>query len=362
MAYYHSRYATSHKKKRKPFFHKLILFLLFLLIIAAGIVAYAGYHVLYKNNVWINNADEVSVFIPTGSGFDDVKSILYSQGIILHRNSFEWVAIQKKYPELIKPGHYVITKGMSNDELINLLRSGEQTPVKVIFNSLRSKEHLARIISLQLEVDSAEIIDLLNDSSYMSKFDLKDPSGLSLFIPNTYEFYWNTRPTQFLERMYSEYQQFWNNDRRMKAESMGFSIPDVITLASIVEKETAKNDEKDDIAGVYINRLNLGWRLQADPTLIYALNDYSIRRVLNRHKEVDSPYNTYKYGGLPPGPICIPSIASIDAVLNHTDHDYLFFCARDDLSGYHVFAKTSEQHAANARKFQRVLDEMNIRK
>jgi UPF0755 protein len=189
------------------------------------------------------------------------------------------------------------------------------------------------------------------------------PENISIiFIPDTYEFYWNTSAKGFVTRMHEEYLRFWNANRTGKAEELEMTIPEIVTLASIVEKETNKNDEKPMIAGVYINRLDKGWRLQADPTLIYALNDYNIKRVLNIHKEFDSPFNTYKHGGLPPSPICIPSISSIEAVLNNQNEGYLFFCAKDDLSGYHVFARSNTQHNKNARKYQKALDKMRIYK
>jgi len=183
-----------------------------------------------------------------------------------------------------------------------------------------------------------------------------------IFIPNTYEMWWTTTADQFTERMVAEYKTFWDANRTAKAEKLNLSIPEVVTLASIVERETNKNDEKATIAGVYINRLNKGWLLQADPTLIFALQDYSIRRVLNEHKKVDSPYNTYKYRGLPPGPIWIPGRASIDAVLNYEDHNYMFFCASADMSGYHAFARTISEHNRNARAFQKALNEKGIYK
>ena len=183
-----------------------------------------------------------------------------------------------------------------------------------------------------------------------------------MFIPNTYEVYWNISANDLMARMYTEYNNFWNAERLQKAEEIGFTPVEICSLASIIDKETTKNDEKAAIAGVYLNRLKYGWRLQADPTIVFAWGDFSIRRVLNLHKQIDSPYNTYKYYGLPPGPICNPSIASIDAVLNKEDHSYMYFCAKDDFSGYHVFATTIAAHNFNAEKYRRALDELNIRK
>jgi UPF0755 protein len=356
MTYYHTKYGGERKKGKRSFWVKLVFWFLTLLILASLIAAYYLYRAIYTNNVWIPESKTVSITIPTDASYNDVKNILYSKGIILNRNSFEWLAGRKKYPGLVKPGHYVIHEGMSNDELINMLRMGQQTPLNVIFNNIRTKEQLAQQISLQIEADSAALMALMNDSVYMSQMGLSSEAATALFIPNTYELYWNTSAGQFMDRMYIEYKKFWEGNRSEKAAAINMSKPEVVILASIIEKESNKNDEKPVIAGVYINRLDRHWLLQADPTLVYASGDFELTRVLNVHKEIDSPYNTYMYEGLPPGPICIPSITSIDAVLNYEDHDYLFFCAKDDMSGYHVFAKSISQHNRNARKYRRALE------
>ena len=355
MPYYHTKYALP-KKKKRPLWVKFIFLLITLLIIASLVSGYFLYKIIYKSNVWISGDTEASVYIPTGSNFDDVKNILYSQGFIIERYSFEWLAEKKKYPELIKPGHYIIREGMNNDDLINMLRLGIQSPVKVIFNNIRTKDQLAEIIAVQIEADSIALMDVMNDSIFLAEDGLNSETALTLIIPNTYEFYWNTSAIQFMERMQKEYNAFWQGSRSTKARNIGLSNSEVVILASIVEKETNKNDEKARISGVYMNRLNRNWLLQADPTLVYASGDFGLKRVLNVHKEIDSPYNTYKYSGLPPGPICIPSIASIDAVLNYEDHDYFFFCAKDDLSGYHVFAKSITQHNTNARRYRKAIE------
>ncbi len=362
MPYYHSKYSYGRVEKKPPKVRRIIFSILLLLIAVAIIAGIFIYNALKKPNVWLNEQESISIFIPTGANFEEVKSILYGKGIIINRKTFEWVAERKEYPELIKPGHYIVTDGMSNERLINMLRSGKQIAVKVIFNNITKKEHLSRKIGKQIEADSSSLMALLSDSVYISKFGLTDQTLMSLFIPNTYELYWNTNAEQFIERMKQEYNNFWNKERNDLTDSLGMTPIEVITLASIVEKETARNEEKATIAGVYINRLNRNWYLQADPTLIFAFNDYGIKRVLNVHKKIESPYNTYLHTGLPPGPICSPSIESINAVLANEDHDYLFFCARDDLSGYHVFAKTNAQHASNARKYQRALDKLKIMK
>lgn len=355
MAYYHSKYGTRRKRKR-PAWVRFLLWFLFLLIIASLASGYYLYGLIYSNNVWTPEGKDVSIYIPSDATFEDVKQNLYSQGVILNRTSFEWLAARKKYPELIKPGHFLIKEGMSNDKLINMLRLGEQIPVPVIFNNIRIKEQLAQKVGMQIEADSGSLIKLLNDSVYQASMGLGTETALTLFIPNTYEFYWNTSAQQFINRMHREYESFWGYDRDEKAAGLNMSRADVVILASIVEKETNKNDEKARIAGVYLNRLQKNWLLQADPTLVYASGDFGLTRVLNVHKDIDSPYNTYKYAGLPPGPICIPSIASVDAVLNAEDHEYLFFCAKDDLSGYHVFAKSITQHNRNARRYRKAIE------
>lgn len=345
---------------KKSRWQRFILLSLGSLLILSIILGYLVYRTLFMPNTWTGEAGQVSVYIPTGSSFEDVKRELYSKGLIRRRASFEWVARQKKYPELVKPGHYLISRDMSNDELINMLRAGNQVPVMVTFTSARSIEKIAGRVASQIEADSTSIMHLCRDPDFTGKLGFTPETISLIFIPNTYEFWWTTNAEEFLQRIYKEYEAFWEGTRKIKAESLGMTIPEVVTLASIVEKETNKDSEKPTIAGVYINRLNKNWKLQADPTLIYALNDPGIRRVLNIHKNIDSPYNTYKYTGLPPGPICIPGRASIDAVLDHQDHDYMFFCASPEMDGYHVFSRTLRQHNKNARAYQKALDQMKV--
>jgi len=357
MAYYHSKYSTPKKRNKRQ---RLLVFIFTMAIVPFLACGFFLYQIFYKANVWTENEETASLYIPTNSNFEQVKSILYKQGLIIHRGNFEWLAKQKDYPSNIKSGHYLLQKGMNNLKLINLLRSGNQSPVNLIFNNIRTKEQLAQRISSQIEADSASIINLLTDSTYLASLGLNEYTSTTIFVPNTYQVFWTINTDDFIKRMKLEYDQFWNTERKQKADSLAMSISDVITLASIVEKETQKNDEKNRISGVYINRLKKGWYLQADPTLVFAMNDYNIKRVLNIHKEIDSPYNTYKHKGLPPGPICIPSIASIDAVLNYEKHRYNYFCAKDDLSGYHVFANSYQQHEENASKYRTALNKLRI--
>jgi UPF0755 protein len=244
---------------------------------------------------------------------------------------------------------------MSNLEIIDLLRSGRQSEINLVFNTTRHFERLAGVLSKQIEADSVSLLTAFRDTSLMNEFGFESRFWPGMFIPNTYRFKWNTSPKEFLNRMNQEFNAFWNEDRKGLLNVIGLDKYQVITLAAIVQEETVKADEMPRVAGVYMNRLKKGIKLQADPTVIYANGDYSIRRVLNRHLTVKSPYNTYLYAGLPPGPIRIPSIQSIDACLNYEKHDYLYFCAKDDFSGYHAFARTYGEHLFNARKYQRAI-------
>jgi len=350
------------REKRKARARRMIRFGAILVLIIAGVAVYLGYSMLYRSNVWLNGQKSVAVDIPSGSNWEQLQQKLYQNGLIVHRKSFELVAKLMKYPDHIKPGHYLIHEGMNNRQLLTKLRAGKQDPVKLVFNNIRTKEDLAGHLAEQLETDSVSLIRLMNDEEVTAKYGFTPSNILTMFIPNTYSVYWNITPEKFLERMHKEYDNFWNDSRKQKLTAIGLSRLETMTLASIVEKETNRNDEKPDIAGVYINRLKQGWLLQADPTLVFALGDFSIKRVLNVYKKINSPYNTYMYLGLPPGPICMPSISSIDAVLNYRQHKYMYFCAREDFSGYHNFAVTQQEHELNAKRYQEALDQQGITK
>jgi UPF0755 protein len=280
---------------------------------------------------------------------------------LINANSFEWLAKQKKYDTNIKAGRYRINRALNNNDLVNLLRSGKQIPIKVTFNNLRNKEQLAGKIGSQIEADSLSILKYITDTTFLNKLKLNTDNVACLFIPNTYEFYWNTSVEGFVNRMVKEYSDFWNLSRKKKAAEIKLNYYQVAVLASIVEKEQSiKRDERPEIAGVYLNRLKKRMKLESDPTLIFALGDFTIKRVLNKDKKVESPFNTYKNKGLPPGPICIPSINAIDAVLNASEHNYIFMCAKEDFTGYHNFAKTYAKHLINARKYQKALNKRKI--
>lgn len=272
----------------------------------------------------------------------------------------KWVARKKNYQVLVKPGKYVIDKPLSYNELINRLRSGLQTPVRITFTNVRTLNDLAGRFGGQIEADSVQIMAFLSDPENYRKDGFKRENVISVFIPDTYEFYWNTSPGKLYTRMLQEYRKFWNDDRIKRSSEAGLSVIEVSVLASIIDYEASRADEKPRIAGVYLNRLRRGIPLQADPTIKFALDDFNITRILYKQLEVDSPYNTYKYAGLPPGPIGCPSAESIDAVLNAEKHDYLFFVAKDDFSGYHNFSRTLSEHNRYAARYQRELNKRKI--
>jgi len=339
-------------KKKKVF---LIIFVVIAVLAVVAFIFGKKYRdFIFNSNVTIDT-EVAYLYIPNDSNYEDLLVILDTTGYVNNMESFKQVAEWKKYGDKILAGRYEIHDGMSNNELINLLRSGKQTPVKLSFISVRSLPILAGKVAVYIEADSTQIANLLMDPATAQKYGFNKQTFPAMFIPNTYEFYWNTSAEKFLERMADEFKKFWNEDRVAKASKLGMSQSEVSTCASIVESETQKNDEKARIAGVYINRINKGMLLQADPTVVFAVGDFSLKRVLKRHLKIDSPYNTYVYPGLPPGPICIPSVSSIDAVLNYENHSYYYFCAKEDFSGYHVFASSLRQHNANARRYHRAL-------
>lgn len=336
---------------------RIVIAALFLILVGSvGIHYYIKY---FAGNVTSN---EEYLYIRTGSQFQDVLKTVTEKHIVRNPKSFKEAAEDMDYPERVKPGRYTLKAGTSNRRLINMLKSGNQDPVKVKFATYRLKENFAGKISALLETDSAELLHLMDSSAYVNKFGFDTTNVYTMFIPNSYEIYWNTPAEKFFNRMYTEYNRFWNADRRAKAESIGLTPVKVSILASIVDAEALHDDEMPIIAGLYLNRYKRGIRLQADPTVIFAARDFTIRRVLNKHLRISSPYNTYINSGLPPGPIMMPSINAIDAVLNHQKHNYLFMCAKEDFSGYHRFAVTQAEHLVNARKFQAALNQRNIKK
>ncbi|MET2984401.1 endolytic transglycosylase MltG [Aureibaculum conchae] len=338
---------------------KIIPSVIAIVLIVGSLIVYKFYGKIYSSNV----KEDIAVYIPTDASFDEVKEVI--KPVVNNMDSFIWVANQKNYPNVIKAGKYVIEKGMSNNALIDLLRSGKQTPLTLTFNNQDTLEKLAGRIASQIEPDSIQILNTLSDSEFLSKNKLTKAKVLGIFIPNSYEFYWNTSAKSFRDRMLKEYNRFWNDDRISKAKKLNMTKNNVMTLASIVQKETSKVSERPTVAGLYLNRLRDGWPLQADPTVIFALKqkhgqDYEVKRVLNDDLLIDSPYNTYKNASLPPAPIAMPDISSIDAVLNAEKHEYYYMCANVTDIGAHAFARTQAQHLRNARKYHDWLNKQGI--
>jgi UPF0755 protein len=329
-----------------------------ILVLALGITVFNYYMKFVGPSVTDN---EEYLYIKTGSTFADVYNTIETKEIVKNPEVFKWVAETMDY-HTIKPGKYKLESGMSNRKLINMLKSGNQEAVTLRFKSFRLKEDLAKYLSTQIEADSVSIVRLLDSTKFISKFGFNKDNVYSVFIPNSYELYWDIPAEKLFDRMYSEYQKFWNDSRKNKAKEIGLTQLKVSALAAIVDAEALNDSEMPTIAGLYMNRYKQGIKLQADPTVIYANKDFTIRRVLNRHLLKDSPYNTYVYKGLPPGPIMLPSIKAIDAVLNYQKHKYIYMCAKEDFSGYHNFAVTQAEHEANARRFQQALNQRNIKK
>jgi UPF0755 protein len=339
---------------------KIVITLIILTILGGSAVAYFAWQYIYKNNIAKNKPTEV--FIHSGDNFDDLINQLKTNEILINPRSFRYLATKMNLPSHVYPGRYIINPGTNNKKLVTKFRSGAQAPLMITFTSIRTKEKLASVLAQQIEIDSASIVERLYNNDYAKTFGFTAENFACMFIPNTYEMYWNISVDALFKRMHKEYRAFWNKSRKQKAAALNLSPVEVCILASIVEKESALTKEYPIIAGVYHNRLQRGIPLQADPTVVFATGDFTIKRVLNKHLKIDSPYNTYKYRGLPPGPIGIPSTKVINGVLNKQDHKYFYFCAKDDFSGQHVFAKTLRQHNQNARLYRQALNRERIYK
>lgn len=318
------------------------------------------YQMLFSPNFLINQPDKM-IIIEDNTDFKTLTNQLIEDTLLNDIISFSFLSKLMKYSENVKEGNYKVKMNMSNYDLISMLRSGNQTPINITFSYSRKINDLAQNISQKLKISEKELMDYIIKNG-LSNYGFDTQNIIGMFLPDTYEVYWDITPKKLLDKMKKEYDKFWNSERIRKLKRVNLSKNEVITLASIVASETNKIDEADRIAGVYINRLRKKMLLQADPTLIFAANDFSIRRVLNKHKKIKSPYNTYMNKGLPPGPIRLSPKKYIDAVLNFEDHSYIYFCAKDDFSGYHEFAITLSEHNKNARKFQRALNKRKIYK
>lgn len=341
-------------KKRKRLLLGMIVFSVLLTSFS-----FYFYQLFFGVNV-LAEKNDTTILIDRDDTFDSLRNRLYDEQIIEDALSFSFVSKVLGYQDAIKPGVYLLTKDMNNLEAVRKLRAGDQTPVNITFNNVRLKPELAEKITANTGVSTDEFLALLNNEDYIADFGFNEATVIGMFIPNTYEVYWTISAEALFERMNKEYKAFWNDSRKQKAEAIGLTPAEVSTLASIVQAESIMGDESPTIAGLYINRLNKNILLQADPTVKFALGDFEIQRVLTADTRVDSPYNTYRYKGLPPGPINLPTISSINAVLNYKKHNYIYMCAKEDFSGYHRFAKTLVEHNKNARLFQQALNRRNI--
>ena len=337
----------------------ILSFVAVLLLLVGGAVAYVAYSAVMAPVV--KNEQTVYIQIYPGDDVRRVEEVLTS--VVDFKTTAAFAPLMKhyKYETRVKPGNYAIRPGDSMRDICLRLLSGNQTPVKLVLPSVRTLDRLAGAVSKQIMIDSAAVMGLLTDVRFLDSLGYTSETIPCLFIPNTYEVYWTMSPKQFVTRMVKERNAFWTPARTAKAKALGLTPNEVITLASIVDEETVKNDEKPMVAKLYLNRLKRGMLLQADPTVKFALGEFELRRILYVHLQTNSPYNTYKHAGLPPGPIRIPTISAIESVLNPANHSYLYMCAKEDFSGYHNFATTLTQHNVNARRYQQALNRRGIR-
>jgi UPF0755 protein len=332
---------------------KRLIFFLVVAILGISFVFY-GYQVVSTPNFQVDKEDRV-LKIPEGSTFKDVQRMLHEGRYVEDLMSFSFLAKLMNYDERVRAGRFIIKKDMNNLEAIRMFKLSDVEAVKITFNNVRVIPELAEKITKNLSMTKEEFEAALINFAGSNSAGFNKENLISMFIPNTYEVYFTITPEQLVEKMYEEYQKFWTEERLQLAENMGLTPFEVSTLASIVQAESVRDDEAPIIASLYLNRLKKGIPLQADPTLVFAANDFTIKRVLNEHKAIDSPYNTYKYAGLPPGPINMPNIKTLDAVLNHATTDYFYMCAKEDFSGRHNFTNSYEEHMRNAAKYQRAL-------
>lgn len=326
-------------------------------LLVGGFSAYS----LFSPNVRTGGDAHKCLLVYENASYDDVLDSLRSMNALRSELSFRFVSRLLNYPGNVVSGRYELIDGENSLSFVHKLMYGKQSPVRLTFNNIRTKKDLADKVTKNLRMTQSDMLTALCDQDICAKYGTNPENIVSLFIPNTYEVYWDISPEDLILRMKKEYDKFWTNERLDKLAEVGLNQQQVSTLASIVDEETRKADEKPRVAGLYLNRYHRGIPLQADPTVKFALQNFSLKRIYKGHLEYDSPYNTYKYVGLPPGPIRIPSIEAIDAVLNFENHDYIYMCAKEDFSGYHNFAATYEAHQANANKYRKALNKRGIR-
>lgn len=344
--------AKSSNNKRKY----ILISILIIVVVSLGVTG-----IILRNKIFepFNLESPHYLYIDDTKDFENVIGQLNKMNLPSEK-VFRIISDRMRYPHAVKSGRYEVVDGMTMIDVVRMLRSGNQKAVNLTFNNIRTEENLAGRISNQLMLDSVELLNALSDRLVAEKYGFDENTFVSMFIPNTYQVFWDTGVDNLLKRMKREYNSYWSDDRKAKADRLGLTPIQVSILASIVEEEATYADEYPIVAGLYLNRLERGMKLEADPTVKYAIGDFALRRILFRHLEVESPYNTYRVEGLPPGPIRVPSVAAIDATLSPQSHKYLFMCAKDDLSGRHNFAVTHAEHARNAARYQRALNERGI--
>lgn len=340
-------------------FKKFIIALVLIIVIGIGLTCINYYLKYFGANV---TGKQQYLYIHTGASYADVYKTIRDEGMVKDTETFNWAAQKMNYILRVKAGKYRLKPGMTNRALINELASGTQEPVTLAFHTMRLKQQFAAFVSKKIEPDSTAILKLLDSADFVKQYGFTTDDVYTMFLPNTYQLYWNTSPEKFFKKMYAAYEKFWTPERRQKAAAINLSPIQVSILASIVDAEALHDDEMPTIAGLYLNRLNKGMKLESDPTIIFALNDFTIHRVLNKDLTVESPYNTYEHTGLPPGPVMMPSVNALNSVLDYKKTDYLYMCAKADFSGYHAFATNQADHLVNARAFQHALSQRHILK
>lgn len=335
---------------------KKIIYSIFLLVLLVG-----GYAAWQFFGPTVSAPESKYFYIKTGTPYNEVRQALIDKKIISNTRFFDLLSKQLKYPKLVKAGRYQIKDRSSIFSLIRMLRAGNQAPVNLVINKLRLKEDLAQKVAANFECDSASVMEVLTNAETLKKYGVNENTLMTIVVPNTYSLLWNSSPQKIVDKLYNEKEKFWNAERQAKARAMKLTPEQVYSMASIVEEETNKEADKGKIASVYMNRINKGIKLQADPTVKFAMKNFGLKRILLKHLAYESPYNTYLNAGLPPGPICTPSTKTIDAVLNAPQTDYIYFVAKPDWSGLSNFTSSDAEHMVNARNYQHFLDSVNIK-
>lgn len=348
--------ASTPKKKTKS--SKAFVYIVFTFIFSAIIAGSSVWYVVFKPNVKLSKHKQF-IYIYSTDTYEDVEESL--KPLLKSMQTFKWVSAYMGYPNKVKPGRYTLADEMTNKQLVSLLRSGKQEPVKLVIRTYSLIEDIAHVVSKNLETDSVAFLQKLTDRAKLSSAGVDDQSSMSFILPNTYYLNWNSNPDTIINKLYREYIKFWTPEREHQAALQGLTKGQAVILASIVWREIMHADEMPRVAGVYLKRLRKDMLLQADPTVKYALKEFDLRRILQVHLEAESPFNTYKNKGLPPGPICNPPAAAIDAVLNPEEHEYIYFCAQPGNTGYHSFAINLQEHNKNASLFHKYLNSLRKR-